>query len=85
MRSVVRRLARIVAKNLARNVTCGSAFSTFFPGITFACLRAQSCEECCEETSEECCEECFEECHVCKCILDLFCSGALEGCPEKDP
>ena len=26
----MRRLARIVARNLARNVTCGSAFSTFF-------------------------------------------------------
>ena len=26
----MRRLARIVARTLARNVTCGSAFSTFF-------------------------------------------------------
>ena len=32
----MRRLARIVARNLARNVMCGSAFSTFLvPGLLF--------------------------------------------------
>ena len=78
-------LARNVARNVARYVFPVSTFSRFFLRMTLACLTAQSFEECCEETSEDCCEDSCEECHVWKCILDLFCSGALEGCPEKDP
>ena len=79
----MRSLARNVARNVARYVRSVSTFSRFFLRETLACLTAQSFEECCEETSEDCCEDSCEECHVWKSILDLFCSGALEGCPER--